>query len=277
MNIAFPALLILLLILPGMIFRYGYARGSWGWTSPISFRTVSDELAYSAIFAVGLHFLWLVLGALLGYQADLAALLALLTGNFGPQGQYYEGAVRSVSDHSIALATYFISLFLAAAIGGRSAHWFIRWSGLDLRTQIFRFKNEWYYLLTGEILSFKEVSIAPREIDGVYLSAVVDHGRESYLYRGIVEDWSFDRDGQLDTIRLRFTHRRLLSADRPAPAQTETGSYVPPDERYYEVRGDLFVLRYSQIKTLNLDYFSLSEVRDGEAIEDGAGRSDSKV
>lgn len=259
MNVAFPALIIVLIVLPGMIFRYTYARGSWGWSSPISFRTVSDELAYSAIFAVGLHFLWLLAAANWGYRADLSSLLALLSGNFGVRGQRYESSLRSISDHSTAIGIYFLSLFTVAAVAGRLAHQFVRWSALDLKTQVFRFRNEWHYLLTGEILSFKEVSIAPREIDGVFLSAVIDHGKESYLYRGIVEDWSFDRDGHLDTIRLRLTYRRVLSKDRTTASETSAGTYVPPDERYYEVRGDLFLLRYSQVKTLNLDYFSLSE------------------
>jgi hypothetical protein len=92
----------------------------------------------------------------------------------------------------------------------------------------------------------------------------VDYGKETYLYRGIVVDWSFAEDGQPDSIWLRFTHRRKLSADRPTdeqnkPSARATGEFILPDERYYEVHGDIFVLRYSQLKTLNLDYFYLSE------------------
>ncbi|MDB4885776.1 MAG: hypothetical protein JWN79_1214, partial [Gemmatimonadetes bacterium] len=35
MNLAFPALLIFILVLPGVIYRYSYARGPWGWASPV--------------------------------------------------------------------------------------------------------------------------------------------------------------------------------------------------------------------------------------------------
>ena len=263
MNIAFPALIILLLVLPGAIFRYSYARGSWGWSSPVSFRTVSDELAYSAIFAVGLHFVWLLLADIFGYQADFPSLLALVSGSYGAKGERYEAAIAAIADHPKAIAAYFLSLFAVVSIGGRLAHVLVRRTRLDLKTQVFRFKNEWHYLLTGEILSFKEVSIDPREIDGVFLSAVIDHGKESYLYRGIVEDWSFDKDGELDTVRLRFAHRRFLSADRENDLAGASGDYIPPDDRYYEIHGDLFLLRYAQTKTLNLDYFSLSEEPTG--------------
>jgi len=259
MNIAFPALLIALLILPGAIFRYSYARGSWGWTSPISFRSISDELAYSAVFAVGLQFLWQGLSRIFGYTADFHSLVAFLSGTFGAHGELYERAIRSIADHPTAIAIYFLSLACASAVAGRATHRLVRGARLDLSTQIFRFKNEWHYLLTGEVLSFKEVSLKQREVDGVYLSAVVDHSKDTYLYRGIVEDWSFDQDGRLETICLSFTHRRLLSQDRGHAHAEPAGEEIPPDSRYYKIHGDLFVLRYSEIKTLNLDYFSLSE------------------
>lgn len=59
MNLAFPALFILLLVLPGIILRYTYARGPWRWESPTSITNLSDEIAYSVAFAVGLHLLWM--------------------------------------------------------------------------------------------------------------------------------------------------------------------------------------------------------------------------
>jgi hypothetical protein len=271
MNIAFPALIVLILALPGAIFRYTYARGSWGWSSPISFRSVSDELAYSAVFAVGLHFIWLGVGSLGGNSVDIPSLLAMLSGNYGVRGERYESSLNSIASHAKLVGFYQLSLLISAAILGWLGHKLVRWAELDLKTQIFRFRNEWHYLLTGEILKFKEVRIEAREIDGVFLSAVIDHGA-SYLYRGIVEDWSFNSDGQLDTIRLRVAHRRLLSADRKVDEEAATGDYIPPDERYYEIHGDLFVLRYSEVKTLNLDYFSLSEVSADESGENDLSR-----
>jgi hypothetical protein len=44
-----------------------------------------------------------------------------------------------------------------------------------------------------------------------------------------------------------------------------------PDERYYEIRGDFLVLRSSEIRTLNLDYFAvtLEETAGGVLPEEG--------
>lgn len=102
MNLAFPALLVLLLVLPGLIFRYSYASWSWGESTPTSFRNVTDELAYGVVLAVGLHCIWTRLAQGFGYPIDFGTVLALLLGNFGQGNATY---VRDVLDT--------ISLFLA--------------------------------------------------------------------------------------------------------------------------------------------------------------------
>ena len=33
---------------------------------------------------------------------------------------------------------------------------------------------------------------------------------------------------------------------------------MKPDDRYYDIRGDRFIVRYSQVKTLNLEYFAIT-------------------
>lgn len=267
MNLAFPALLVLLLGLPGLIFRYSYARGNWGWSSPVSFRTISDELAYGVVFAVGLHCVWIWVAGWFGYAVDFGAVLALLIGNFGSGSAMYDREVAAVVRHHGAIATYFLTLAAGAWVLGNRLHWAVRRLHLDHRTQILRFKNEWTYLLSSEVLEFRENDDPPRKVDGVYLSGIVDHGKESYLYRGIVVDWTFDSAGQLDTIILIDAFRRPLSRDaEPDTRSTHElhdprhapGAVVKPDARYYQIRGDRFTLRYSQLKTLNLEYFSVT-------------------
>jgi hypothetical protein len=139
-------------------------------------------------------------------------------------------------------------------------------------TKTFRFDNYWYYMLTGEVLDFRENAGEGRRVDGVYLSAVVDHASGSYLYRGIVSDFTFDRDGALDTIVLADAHRRRLVDDREEGAPRTAVGPSAPDERYYEIRGDFLVLRYSELRTLNLDYFAvmLEEGLAGVVPEEGA-------
>jgi hypothetical protein len=258
MSFAFPALLVSLLVLPGIILRYSYARGPWGWASPTSMRRVSEELAYGVTYALVLHAIWLVLVRGLGFQPDVESMLLLLVGNFGEGSRYLDRVLASAPGHYTGVAGYLVSLYGAAAVAGNLGHRAVRRLKLDHRTKTFRFDNYWYYMLTGEVLDFRENAAEGRRVDGVYLSAVVDHGSGSYLYRGIVSDFTFDRDGALDTIVLADAHRRNLADDRVEAGPPAGVGPSEPDERYYEIRGDFLILRYSELRTLNLDYFAVT-------------------
>ncbi|HEY7482711.1 MAG TPA: hypothetical protein VH680_19520 [Gemmatimonadales bacterium] len=272
MNFAFPALLVFLLVLPGIILRYSYARGPWGWASPTSMRRVSEELAYGVAFALVLHAVWLALVRWLGFQPDVAAMVLMLLGNFGAESQYLGQVLDSVAGYYPGIAGYLVSLYSAAAVAGNLGHRAVRRLRLDHLTKTFRFDNYWYYMLTGEVLDFRENAEDGREVDGVYCSAVVDHASGSYLYRGIVSDFTFDRDGALDTIVLMDAHRRRLTDDRAEDEPRPPVGPAAPDERYYEIRGDFLVLRASEFRTLNLDYFAvtLEEPGSGTPGEGGA-------
>lgn len=258
MSFAFPALLAFLLVLPGIILRYSYARGPWGWASPTSLRRVSEELAYGVAFALVLHGLWLALVRRLGFTPDVDSMFLLLVGNFGEGDRYLDRVLAAVSRHYPWVAGYLVSLYGASAVAGNLGHRAVRRLKLDHRTKTFRFDNYWYYMLTGEVLDFSENAGEGRRVDGVYLSAVVDHASGSYLYRGIVSDFTFDRDGALDTIVLWDAHRRRLVDDREEGSPRAAVGPAVPDERYYEIRGDFLVLRYAELRTLNLDYFAVT-------------------
>jgi hypothetical protein len=273
MSFAFPALLVFLLVLPGIILRYSYARGPWGWASPTSLRRVSEELAYGVTFALVLHALWLVLVRRLGFEPDVDSMFLLLIGNFGDGDRYLDRMLASVSHHFPWMAGYLVSLYGVSAVAGNLGHRAVRRLKLDHRTKTFRFDNYWYYMLTGEVLDFKENAGEGRRVDGVYFSAVVDHASGSYLYRGIVSDFTFDRDGALDTIVLADAHRRGLVDDREEGAPRAAVGPSVPDERYYEIRGDFLVLRSFEIRTLNLDYFAVT-LEEGAGAEEGAPPSD---
>ncbi len=266
MNFAFPALLVLLLVLPGIILRYSYARGPWGWASPTSLRRASEELAYGVAFALALHMVWLALVRRLGFEPDADAMFLLLVGNFGAGSEHLDRVRSSVAGHYSGVAGYLVSLYAAAAVVGNLGHRAVRRLKLDHLTKTFRFDNYWYYMLTGEVLDFRENAGEGKAVDGVYFSAVVDHASGSYLYRGIVNDFTFDRDGALDTVVLTDAHRRKLEDDRHQA--NEPATQLGPsesDKRYYEIRGDFLVLRSAEIRTLNLDYFAVTLVESTPA------------
>lgn len=258
MNIAFPALLLFLLVLPGITLRYTYLKGFWGWNSPVSFQSISDEVAFSLAWAAILHLIWCYLVNVLGFgKPDLRSILVLLVGGGAARSEDLQLAITATVESPLRVAGYFLSILLFSGLVGLLAHIAVRAWRLDRKTRALRFKNEWHYLLSGEVLEFSEFQPFEREgiVDGVYLSAIVKHGKSDVLYRGIVADWLLDAKGDLDRILLRRAHRRKLEDDRaPGQARNIEDPAYQDDDRYYDIEGEFLVIRYQEMTTINLEY-----------------------
>lgn len=78
---------------------------------------------------------------------------------------------------------------------------------------------------------------------------------------GLIADFFFDKSGELDRVLLRLVERRRLSNDERPSEEMDS------DDRYYYIEGDYFVLRYSEMCTINIDYMFVtpeSELEEGE-------------
>jgi len=186
----------------------------------------------------------------------------LLLGSYGYNEAHFETTVAEFTHYPYQVFWYFLSLYIFAVLLGYLSHYLVRKFKLDLKYRFFRFNNEWYYLLSGETMKFGEVDGNDGDVDGVYLTTVVHHSNEDYLYRGIVADFFFDKSGNLDRLLLRNVLRRSLSNDRNSDEPFNN----LPDERYYDIKGDYFLLRYSEISTINLDYIFLTKEIEDKAL-----------
>lgn len=258
MNIAFPALLLFLLVLPGIALRYTYFKGLWRWNSPISIQSISDEIAYSLVWAIMLHLVWCSIVSFLGFgKPDLKSVLILLTGGGAGRSEGLQSAIAATVESPYRVVGYFLSLLIFSGLLGLLAHIAVRSLRLDRTKKALRFKNEWHYLLSGEVLEFSEFQPFENQgrIDGVYLSAIVKQGKDDILYRGIVADWLLDSKGDLDRILLRSTHRRKLENDRePGQTRNKEDLGYKDDPRYYDIEGHFFVIRYQELTTVNIEY-----------------------
>jgi len=254
MSIAFPAFLIFLIVLPGIILRYAYLRGR-SISNPFVISSFTDEIAYGVFGAAILHTIWCASFWHLGHPVDYKSVLVLLIGSYGEHQEYLKTAMSSMVSQVGWIAAYFLSLYVASGAIGLLAHELVRHFKLDHRFQLLRFRNEWYYLLSGEYAELPEQGSTAAQPDLVYLSTVVAQGSQTYLYRGYIADYYFDRSGNLDRVVLRDAMRRLLTEDRPSG----TEHAIDGDERFYSIVGDRFVLKYSEMQTINIQGISFSE------------------
>lgn len=261
MEFAVSAVVLIVLLLPGFILQTAYTRGFWRWNSPTSARSLTEQIPVGVVLASVLHGLWTSLCALMGRPIDFSAVMMLLLGSYGPYNIYFDRVISGLTRSPSRVFAYFSTLYLASAFLGYLFHWLVRRYALDRKSYFLRFNNPWFYLLTGEITEFGEVEEDYGEISAVYLTTIVHHTGKDYLYRGVVNDFFFDKAGNLDRVLLTLAVRRDLSDDREPDVEFSPDEL---DERYYDIEGDYLVLRYSEMSTLNVDYIFVTPA-DAEA------------
>jgi hypothetical protein len=174
----------------------------------------------------------------------------LLIGSFGKDGKYFDDCVQSVSNFPLEIGAYFLIVNISSAYAGHWGHERVRNNQWDLKYRLFRFRNEWFYLLTGEINCFSEFSKEDNKIPNmVAISGVIDSCDKSYLYVGMLVDFHFDKDGNLDRLLITEAQRRDLVRDKSNKIAANK-----LDKRFYPIDGDYFILKYSEIKNLNIRY-----------------------
>ena len=257
MNIAFSAILAFALLLPGLIYLSAYQNGIRSWISPDGGDSLARNIAGALIVSLVLHYAWIGLVARLGYAVDFQTLLVFLTGYSEEKSLVFANAIKSAAKSTQQIAWYFFALYFAAAILGFVSNLVVAWFGLDGIIPLLRQRNHWSYLLSGRLSCFAELEqdFGGRPVYGVFATAIVRHEEGSYLYRGLIVDWVCRSNGELDRIILEAVRRRKLNDDRkPRRMRSPSDYHLRLDKRYYEVEGNYFTLRYSEISTLNLEY-----------------------
>lgn len=256
MNVALPALIVFLLLLPGFIARSRFKRAE---RASLDFSPFGQIVTEAVLWSCVFHLLWLIAsGVLFGRALQPAVLLKILSADPASQSR----AVDAIATQFFWICAYFLSLYAGALIAPTGFRMLITRFRLDRFNAgwfapLFRFHQApWYYLLTGA--DFDE----DNQPDFISVSAIVNVAGQAVLFIGILDDFFVDADGGLDRLILQQVMRRPLLADQP---------YDPADDdptRFYGVEGDYFVLRYSEAITLNIEYIKLAKVETDEAVDE---------
>lgn len=246
MNVALPALIVFFLLLPGFIFRTNLKRAE---RASLDFSPFGQLVAEGILWALVLHFSWLGLSHLV-FERDFApvVLLKLLSSAPTPQAE----AIEAVGSQFNWIAAYFSTLIAVSFVLPQAVRHIISRYRLDradaILSRLFRFHQApWYYLLTGA--DFK----SGEEPDLIFVSAIVEVGKSAVLYVGVLDEFYVDADGQLDRLVLQNVVRRPIEADKEQGGSDANTA----DNRFYDIDGDSFVLRYSEAITLNIQYVRL--------------------
>ena len=144
MNLVFGSIFLFILISPGLIFRFSYLQGSY---AKLNFKVSAvEELFWALVPALFFQ----VCGVLfvihvLHIGVRLEVIYNLITGSNTVD-------IESVKGSLPYFLLYLALLIIISVLFGILSRIFIRILKLDHRWQFLRFGNEWYYLLSGEMM-----------------------------------------------------------------------------------------------------------------------------
>ncbi|WP_064574650.1 DUF6338 family protein [Cupriavidus gilardii] len=240
MNIALPAILLFFLVAPGFLYHhYSQAREAReADMTPFGATAIkSIVLALIVDAAVGL-----AATEYFGYQLYLGDALRMLSGGTAaasvPPHRY-----EWLNEHPWPVFGFFAGTFGLAFALAMLRRWLVSRFHLDhpnsWASGFFRQQAPWYYLFSGIDSGISDGAM-------VVVSAVVPMKDQSYLYTGLLEDFEFKSDGELERIILSAASRRKLTDDR--------GRGLEEHGRFYPIEGNRLVIRSTEWTTLNVKF-----------------------
>jgi len=237
MNIAFPAFFILVLLIPGFIFQNAYERVENTSIEKKPF-DVSSSLAF--FYALILHaFLICIVLPFTGNEIDYDVCIKLLIG----AKTISDIELATISNNISSIVFYFAGSFILAYALGKQFQKLIFYFN-PFKSSKYAFDTPWYYELTGKLSETQNAEL-------IKLSCLVESKNTAFLYYGVLEDFYLDSAGQLDRIVLSGAMRR--------PIEKDEQESTPTSARFYDIKGDRLILKYEDIKNINIEYLYIVE------------------
>jgi hypothetical protein len=261
-NIALPAVVVLLFILPGLILLRVRKKPTHGVSYiPPEPKALSSEAALAICYAILFHVVYYMLanvclGGLARFSSQFRdveiqpnAVMMLLMGKYGPADEHFDWTLNALTTHPFLISIYFLGLYGLAAL---VAYW----------------KGEWWdnYLSSKGIYPTHETRVREwkeffenQEKEGfdTLATVVVEMAGNAYLFMGIVHKIYFSQTTrELDRLVLVRTSKKLIDPGNPNTPITE-------------VFGEKFAIAISELKTINVLYFKeelLSAEEGSQAI-----------
>ncbi len=245
MEIAIGALVIIVLLLPGISFRKGYFSEEF--SNQYTIKDFFQLFVNTFIPSVILYLLSLPIISIIGYSYNIKVLIGLVSSN----DNLFEKSLEHVYNTQTEILVFQLVInIISFIIGYWLKNFFIKKS-IDSKFEFFRYKNIWHYVLSAKFIDFERSQIQlysdnVEDVDITFVDALVSVGNKVFIYNGMLVDYQLASEGNLDFLIVKDVQRKQIDK-----------------KKFKDVNGHVVVLKYENIINLNLTFI--------EAEEDGMG------
>jgi hypothetical protein len=238
--LAVSTLFLFLFILPGITFKRAYLSSVF--SRKLKFSGLLDEVFWAVFPSIIMHFVSYailhVTKSALQFDFDLTVVLSKAL---------FEGESDEYASVFLTYLYYCTFVIAVSFVAGHLSRKVVRGLKFDRKFRLFRFSNDWHYLLSGEFLDFPEVPDHPEDVSFKLVNALTDVGGKQMIYIGELIHFTLSDEGGLENIVLKDAKRRPLEDDLL-------------ENRYYEIPGRYITIPYKTIININIRYFYLEEI-----------------
>ena len=144
---------------------------------------------------------------------------------------------------------YILFSIIVAGLLGLILHKFVRWFGIDIKIEAFRYSNQWHYIFQGEVPKSKKQVLFPW-VD-VTLITQQEDGKQKMI-QGVLKDYQINATtGDLEYLYLEKAER-----------------YSHTQKDFKKILSDIFVIPSQNIVDLNIRYKYKNEENNIEKAEE---------
>lgn len=276
-------ILFFVFITPGMLFRRFYytLEFSKQFIKNTSFKVFISSIIIGSFIQIVFYYYLVHKNNWVTYDVDFKLLGSLL---FGDKKTLSSNLVI-VSNQAGLIIIYFLCLSIFSIFLGYLSSFFVRKLKWDVKTRIFRFNNQWYYLFKGEILEFPDVRrrLNSKDFNNIdvdenenenenetkdtkravninlaYIDAIVETGDRVTLYKGILLDYYLNHNGDsLEYIYLTAAKRKLLYRNDNISYEINSDNTQEQPlvvNNWNRFESDIFIIPFEKIINLNIRY-----------------------
>jgi hypothetical protein len=254
-NIALPALVVLVGLLPGITAYYTYFGGRFEKRRALV--SALEEAALYVVFAIPIDVVAFLIFRWAAVDLDMRTVFYLLAGNI-PEPELIRIASLVEANAGLTAVIYLIILGVSAASGmlAREAVWRLR---LDTRLAVLKNRHPWFYMFYG-----RDKNLVPGVL--AFVDVLAEHAEDrTRLYRGLVADYDMAPDGKLESLTLKGARR---------------GKGRGKDFKFIPIPSSLLVIMGCKIHSINVTYFNIdddpaeAELQEAEDVQELQGAGD---
>lgn len=240
---------IFLLVIPNIVFRRFFYTGPFSqeYFKSTPFLSFISSIVPGFLFHVSFFYILLLLVPT--YFSDLGGFFLL----FISPVEYFSqrDAIPALKNILKFIFHYNLFLWLYVMFIAIIIKSIIRRFRLDRKFKLFRFRNSWHYIFSGEILDFPYIRGKASNISFTYLDVMVNINGETIIYTGLYYDHEVSSDSyHLESLLISEVTRRFVN--NPPKIKSKNGRSSIP--------GDYLLIPGESIVNMNVSYYYLNKI-----------------